>query len=1016
MTVKVTVVVPTYNSGHHVDPLVESMLRQTLPRDEFEVLFVDDGSTDDTPARLKALVAVHDHFRLTRISHSGWPGRPRNTGIDQAHGEYVQFVDHDDFMGTEALRRMYDLGHANASDIVIGKVVSDFRLRGVPHALMNRTRASCTVRTAALHDSLTVHKMYRTGFLREQDIRFPEGHWVGEDLLFMVPAVFRATSVSIVGDYPCYFYLERADGGHATPRLLDPATYSGNLRRILDALAAETGPGPTRDTWLRRFWRADMVKYLSEPFFPAYEPEHRTALFRALRAVAAEHLTDGAYAGLVGLERARAALVRDDRPDALLELARRAAPLRAEARLDSLGWRRGRLRAGISARFRTGPDGAPLILTRHDGRHFLDPALTDGVTGEPVEVTAEPTSFRIAANLRHQDTSVTWLLPHETRLVLEEAPGLGGQDPARVLPVVRGTVIIDPLRAAGGGPPAEGGWEIQVRLTGAGLDRYARLAKATGHVRDLPAPEIIGGHLITPALGTGGLTLTVRATDRASGPRPPKVSVVLPTAGAVPEAVADTLASLAAQSLPSRDIEVITVTETAPGADPRDTGTAAATGEYVLYLEPGDRLGDRALERMYAYGIEHDADIVAGKPAGRSVPRELFARDRPRATLAQDPLADSLTADKLFHRAFLTEHGLRFRGGPGPLAEQAFTAEAILRAGRTAVLGSHLCYHHGERRSTSDVPPGVFYPALRALVETVDGLTGPGAGRDRLHRRWLRVEILDRLTGKRFLDLAEDDRRALFQAIRELVVSGVCDGAVAGLPAVRRLAVGLIADDRLDDLVALARWEASVVCRARLDALSWRDGRLRLAFTGEPRAGDGLLAVTTAAGGQVLVPAGLSPALRGRFAGEPLTGADAPDRASAVLVLRERGTGAEYRPATDTAVRRADGTLSVAGTAHLDPRTAVDGAPLGDGVWDLYVRLTALGWTRTARLGAPRGPGGPEDLAPVPHPALPDRRIIPYRTGPGHGLSLRVTASEQPTAGRPGPGALRRLARRLRRP
>ncbi|WP_127355771.1 glycosyltransferase family 2 protein [Actinacidiphila soli] len=65
MAVKVTVVVPTYNSGTHIEPLIDSMLGQTMLRDAFEVLFVDDGSTDGTPARLEALAAAHEQQKPT---------------------------------------------------------------------------------------------------------------------------------------------------------------------------------------------------------------------------------------------------------------------------------------------------------------------------------------------------------------------------------------------------------------------------------------------------------------------------------------------------------------------------------------------------------------------------------------------------------------------------------------------------------------------------------------------------------------------------------------------------------------------------------------------------------------------------------------------------------------------------------------------------------------------------------------------------------------------------------------
>ena len=93
---KVSVIVPVFNPGERIDPLLDSLLGQSLPAGEYELIFVDDGSTDGTGERLAALAAEHDHVRTIRIPNSGWPGRPRNVGIDAAQGEFVYFVDHDD--------------------------------------------------------------------------------------------------------------------------------------------------------------------------------------------------------------------------------------------------------------------------------------------------------------------------------------------------------------------------------------------------------------------------------------------------------------------------------------------------------------------------------------------------------------------------------------------------------------------------------------------------------------------------------------------------------------------------------------------------------------------------------------------------------------------------------------------------------------------------------------------------------------------------------------------------------
>ncbi|MBA3528324.1 MAG: glycosyltransferase family 2 protein, partial [Propionibacteriaceae bacterium] len=123
MLVKVSVIVPVFNPGVYLDPCVRSLLAQSLPPEELELIFVDDGSTDDSPQRLRELAASHSHVRVVTIPNSGWPGKPRNVGTDAARGEYVMFVDQDDALEPESLERMYTLGAANEADAVLGKVI-----------------------------------------------------------------------------------------------------------------------------------------------------------------------------------------------------------------------------------------------------------------------------------------------------------------------------------------------------------------------------------------------------------------------------------------------------------------------------------------------------------------------------------------------------------------------------------------------------------------------------------------------------------------------------------------------------------------------------------------------------------------------------------------------------------------------------------------------------------------------------------------------------------------------------
>ncbi|MEV7342685.1 hypothetical protein [Streptomyces sp. NPDC093544] len=278
--------------------------------------------------------------------------------------------------------------------------------------------------------------------------------------------------------------------------------------------------------------------------------------------------------------------------------------------------------------------------------------------------------------------------------------------------------------------------------------------------------------------------------------------------------------------------------------------------------------------------------------------------------------------------------------------------------------------------------------------------------------------MLNRLSGKRFLELDEPERRELFDAARAAVADRVSESAVAGLPAAQRLTIGLLTDNHPDDLVRVAEWESSIACRPRLTGLGWKDdGTLHLAFTAELGSGDGVIGVSTIDTSEgahhTLAPAGLPEPLLQRFGAERLIGGASPEKASAALVLRERSSGAEFRIPTESAVTPSDHGLTVTGTADLDPATAVGGAPLGDGVWDLSVRLSALGWAKSARLGSVRADGVSEELTAVAHPTAPDRRITPYWTNPQSDLSLRVAVPKAPKS-TPKPGLLRRIARVVR--
>lgn len=391
------------------------------------------------------------------------------------------------------------------------------------------------------------------------------------------------------------------------------------------------------------------------------------------------------------------------------------------------------------------------------------------------------------------------------------------------------------------------------------------------------------------------------------------------------------------------------------------------------------------------------------------MPVELFRRNHPRATVDNAPLIDSLTPHKMFRRAFLDRIGLRFPEGRRRLEDHVFVTEAYLRADNVSVLSDYVCYYHLKRDDASNAgfqrfDPVGYFQNLREALDVVEKYTEPGPTRDRLFRRWLRNEMVERMRGRRLLAAPEDYRKELFTEIRGVVVERFGPGVAAGLQPTQQVVAALIADGRLDDLVAFAEWEAAVASQVEPDGVEWEKGVLRV----------GLSAELASRGTPMTFPAEGSAA---PLTEPPASVEQAVDwvgahsmagfkRATVDLLLRERASSAQYFqpveftretvPAEDGRVR-----LVLRGTVAVDPATAADGGPLGAGLWDVFVRVKLGGWTKQSRLGPDSLKGRTAADAGV----AGGRVVLPYWTAKQGTLALDVdTAGERLELGRVTPG------------
>ena len=499
---KVSVVVPVYNPGRYLDDLLASLARQSMPADEFEVVFVDDGSTDGTQLRLDDLAARSGNVRVIHIPNSGWPGRPRNVGIEAAEGEYVQFVDHDDELADEALQRMYDYAVANRSDVVVGR---EGRRRKVWGAgpLFASDRPNATLQDdPALLLLLTPHKMFRRAFLLEQDIRFLEGPRYLEDHAFVMTAYFRAEVISVLAGYTCYFWHRRL--GSAGRRPKDWGRYFDSMRDVLDVVEEHTTPGELRDRLLSHWYRTKGLRRLGPKFIDLPEAEAH-AFFQGLRALTLERFPprlDSQHQ--LGSLRLRAALLRAGAYEKTRELASVERAMYVTEHVDDLRVSPNRLELTLTATLRHG-DGSALRLDRADGLFVLPPPVSLAGVDVPASalgVVLRQERMTLTVYARHPSTDQRFALPGRTTIV-------GVRTDGRLQVSVTAHVWVDPTVVEEGGPMRAGQWWLEAELGFAGWVARSPIRSRRISARFGDADVRLSG--TRPVLRSGVLRRAVRA-------------------------------------------------------------------------------------------------------------------------------------------------------------------------------------------------------------------------------------------------------------------------------------------------------------------------------------------------------------------------------------------------------------------------------------------------------------------------------------------------------------------------
>ena len=109
-----SIIVPAYNAEKYIKPCIESLYKQNLQEDEFEIILINDGSTDNTLSIVKTFSKLHSNINIISQVNQGL-SITRNNGITNAKGKYILFVDSDDVLVNNSIKMMLNIAIDNSS-------------------------------------------------------------------------------------------------------------------------------------------------------------------------------------------------------------------------------------------------------------------------------------------------------------------------------------------------------------------------------------------------------------------------------------------------------------------------------------------------------------------------------------------------------------------------------------------------------------------------------------------------------------------------------------------------------------------------------------------------------------------------------------------------------------------------------------------------------------------------------------------------------------------------------------
>ncbi len=222
MNPKVSVIIPVYNVEKYLRQALDSVVNQTF--ENIEIICIDNKSQDNTLSILREYSDKDKRFKIIENNENIKQGLARNLGVNIAKGEYIAFLDGDDWYEKTFVEKMYSKAVGTDSDIVIccwepfdnntNKIIKNHvysKLKQIPEEYDNKVFNWRDIKDSIFwQSSVPWDKMYKRSFLIEKDVKFP-GEIFFEDNVFVYDAFFKSEKISILRENLIFYRSNRKD-------------------------------------------------------------------------------------------------------------------------------------------------------------------------------------------------------------------------------------------------------------------------------------------------------------------------------------------------------------------------------------------------------------------------------------------------------------------------------------------------------------------------------------------------------------------------------------------------------------------------------------------------------------------------------------------------------------------------------------------------------------------------------------------------------------------------------------